>query len=372
MNEIDIMPDDDLKIIPASDIKELIEKSAKVKERKIENEDTKPLFKTTPDEISPDEKDSPEEKEIPSDKPKDDLMEKIKKKIPEPSEETDEDSDSLIDALVNSGVKKPQVISYIVKNYRKKTENINDETQKAKVLFQLLKKVNLKPNVISDTFLGFFNSTPEDLNVGLNDNVSAVSSLDSNELIEVPIKDKDGNYVRDANGQIITIKMTKSQLYWQTMEEKTNNSSKNTDVLSLFQQDKSELMKILLSLYAQEKRKNEQSSPFDTIKAIRENASLLGLHEVNTQNTVEVEKARLEGVKNLLNESVKTVTGALKDGSPEIRSTVKDFLSTIKELSEIDNDFKKTKDENLIAPNIPQQQQEELFRVIHERLNKNE
>jgi hypothetical protein len=47
---------------------------------------------------------------------------------------------------------------------------------------------------------------------------------EDDDLVEVPIKDSDGKFQKDINGNVITVKVTKKQLFWQNQEERSNSA----------------------------------------------------------------------------------------------------------------------------------------------------
>jgi len=223
----------------------------------------------------------------------------------------------------------------------------------------------------------YFNENPENHGFKFADEDEKESDvlkhLQSNEeLIEYPVRDAEGRFVKDANGNPITVKLTKAQLYWQMQEEKSmhtrssNDGLENYIKLMMTQQDQN--LKIILALMTDRVKQAESranSDPFQTVDQVLQHVEKFGYSRQSAKD--EIDRIKVQG------EIFRDVGVSLaKEVSPEIRSIGKDLISTLKEVSTIDNDMQKTKQDTEPIPNIPKEQQETLFKIIGEKVNKYE
>jgi len=248
-----------------------------------------------------------------------------------------------------------------------------------KVLDDLLKQSEVKAKQRKKVLWMFFDKNPEDAGLTFEDRDEEdeksgllSSSLKSNdELIEYPVRNPDGSFVKDAKGVPITVKLTKAQLYWQMQEERSMAARKNNDGDSTFEkfmammmQQQDQNLKIVLSLMTDRIRRAEERANFDPkeyVKSQLEFAQILGLKKEDTKDEIDKIRAQGEVVSTLVEKGADTLASKL---GPELRAGLKDGISVLKDVNEIETEKKKTSSENLVIPNIPKEAQESIFKRI--------
>jgi len=240
----------------------------------------------------------------------------------------------------------------------------------AKNLNDLLKECDVPAKQRKRVLWLYFDKNPEQFGLTFDDenekaDLSNLALKTNEELIEYPIRAPDGSFVKDKNGVPIVVKLTKSQLYWQMQEEKAmraqQTSGNGVDKLfAMIMETQKQNTNLVLSLMSDRVRQAESranSDPFQTVASVLNTVERFGYHKETSKDEVDRIKAQGDIAKDL-------VVTAAKEISPEIRGGFKDVITTLKDIGEIQSDKSKTKEE--FIPNIPKDQQEEIFRSLYE------
>ena len=256
-----------------------------------------------------------------------------------------------------------------------------------KILDDLLKECEVSARQRKKVIWMFFDKNPETAGLTFTDdddedekksNLISGSLKGNDEIIEYPVRNPDGSFVKDAKGVPITVKLTKSQLYWQMQEEKSMmmHKQQNQDgnafekFMAMMMQQQDQNLKIVLSLMSDRVKRAEERANFDPkdyVKSQLEFAQLLGFKKEDTKDEIDRIKAQGEVATNLVEKAAGTIAGKL---GPEIRESIRDGVKTLKEISEIETDKRRTENENIIIPNIPKNHQESIFKKIEEVVSK--
>jgi len=234
---------------------------------------------------------------------------------------------------------------YVAKDYKTEEEKINR-------LNQLMKHFGLNERYRESVIYGQFEKSLADLGLAEDEaeNTTAQASPSglglkaNNELVEVPITRPDGTYARDIKGNVITVRITKQQYYWQMQEERSKEIAKksnNADGMTEM------LFRTLIAVQQDRIQKAERSDPIGTIKGVLGIAQEFGY----TKDSPEKDVAKIQAQGTVLKDVTSTV---MKEVSPEIRSTVKDVLSELKDVYKLEQDREQVMRNNGgRIPNIP-------------------
>jgi hypothetical protein len=296
----------------------------------------------------------------------------------EESEETDEDIPPDAKVVVRHFNDKEKLISILTdakianKIFIRKLFFAGETTGAAgaKNLNDLLKECDVPAKQRKRVLWLYFDKNPEQFGLTFDDenekaDLSNLALKTNEELIEYPIRAPDGSFVKDKNGVPIVVKLTKSQLYWQMQEEKAMRAQQTSGngvekLFAMIMETQKQNTNLVLSLMSDRVRQAESranSDPFQTVASVLNTVERFGYHKETSKDEVDRIKAQGDIAKDL-------VVTAAKEISPEIRGGFKDVITTLKDIGEIQSDKSKTKEE--FIPNIPKDQQEEIFRSLYE------